>query len=38
MRGIPGKIDLSKSIKKTDEEYFPLIKNIAYNNSEYGNI
>lgn len=35
---IPGKIDLSKSIKKTDEEYFPLIKNIAYNNSEYGNI
>jgi hypothetical protein len=28
----PGMIDLSKAIRKTDEEYFPLLKDIEYTN------
>jgi len=27
---MPGKIDLSKAVKKTDEEYFPLLQNPDY--------
>lgn len=35
---MPGKIDLSKAIKKTDEEYFPSIPAVAYKTyTEYAN-
>jgi pyruvate dehydrogenase E1 component alpha subunit len=30
----PGQIDISKTVKKTDEEYFPLLKEYPYKNYE----
>lgn len=33
-----GKIDLSKTVKKTDEEYFPLLKEFTYPNDIISNL